>query len=137
MATFTTHYQLHQWVPEDDFLRTDFNADFAKIDAALGEKADQTALSAVQALAEGRCRIVYGQYTGDGNSNQTINLGFRPKLVVAVANGTGGTSNSATALEGASSGNAEIVDGGFEASGSSVSGGMNVNTRIYYYCAFL
>ena len=37
MATYTENYQLHQWVPEDDFLRTDFNEDFAKIDAALGE----------------------------------------------------------------------------------------------------
>lgn len=35
MADYTEHYQLHQWVPEDDFLRTDFNTDFAKIDAAL------------------------------------------------------------------------------------------------------
>ena len=39
MADYTEHYQLHQWVPTDDFLRTDFNTDFANIDAALGEKA--------------------------------------------------------------------------------------------------
>ena len=32
MATYTENYQLHQWVPEDDFLRTDFNTDFQKID---------------------------------------------------------------------------------------------------------
>ena len=35
MANYTQHYQLHQWVPEDDFLRTDFNTDFQKIDTAL------------------------------------------------------------------------------------------------------
>ena len=35
MANYTEHYGLHQWVPEDDFLRTDFNTDFALIDAAL------------------------------------------------------------------------------------------------------
>ena len=35
MATYTQHYGLHQWVPEDDFLRTDFNTDFQKIDTAL------------------------------------------------------------------------------------------------------
>ena len=40
MATYTTNYGLHQWEASDDFLRTDFNTDFAKIDAALGEKAD-------------------------------------------------------------------------------------------------
>lgn len=35
MATYTTNYGLHQWVPEDDFLRTDFNTDFQKIDSAI------------------------------------------------------------------------------------------------------
>ena len=32
MATYTSNYQLHQWVPGDNFLRTDFQ----KIDAAPG-----------------------------------------------------------------------------------------------------
>ena len=36
MTNYTAHYQLHQWEPEDSFLRTDFNEDFAKIDGALG-----------------------------------------------------------------------------------------------------
>lgn len=31
----TEHYGLHQWVPEDDFLRTDFNENFEKLDTAL------------------------------------------------------------------------------------------------------
>ena len=31
----TEHYGLHQWVPEDDFLRTDFNENFEKLDLAL------------------------------------------------------------------------------------------------------
>lgn len=35
MASYTQHYQLHQWEPSDDFLRTDFNDDFKKIDAAI------------------------------------------------------------------------------------------------------
>ena len=35
MANYTQHYQLHQWVPEDNFLRTDFNEDFKKIDTAI------------------------------------------------------------------------------------------------------
>lgn len=35
MATYTANYGLHQWVPEDDFLRTDFNTDFQKIDTAI------------------------------------------------------------------------------------------------------
>ncbi|MEI3262955.1 MAG: hypothetical protein V8S11_14370 [Flavonifractor plautii] len=28
MANYTQHYHLHQWEPEDSFLRTDFNGDF-------------------------------------------------------------------------------------------------------------
>lgn len=36
MANYTANYGLHQWEPEDNFLRTDFNADFAKMDTALG-----------------------------------------------------------------------------------------------------
>ena len=31
----TEHYGLHQWVPEDEFLRTDFNENFEKLDSAL------------------------------------------------------------------------------------------------------
>ena len=36
MATYTPNYGLHQWVPEDKFLRTDFNEDFSKLDIELG-----------------------------------------------------------------------------------------------------
>ncbi|WP_158094707.1 hypothetical protein [Flavonifractor sp. An52] len=35
MANYTEHYQLHQWEGSDPFLRTDFNEDLKKIDAAL------------------------------------------------------------------------------------------------------
>ena len=36
MAQYTADYQLHQRESQDNFLRTDFSQDFAKIDAALG-----------------------------------------------------------------------------------------------------
>ena len=35
MANYTQYYHLHQWEPEDSFLRTDFNGDLSAIDAAL------------------------------------------------------------------------------------------------------
>ena len=38
MATYTPNYGLHQWEAGDNFLRTDFNADFSKIDTALGRR---------------------------------------------------------------------------------------------------
>ena len=39
-ANQTTNYQLNQWEATDQVLRTDFNADNAKVDAALAGKVD-------------------------------------------------------------------------------------------------
>lgn len=66
MPNKTTNYQLNQWEASDDFLRTDFNEDNAKIEAALDTKAE----------------IVAGTYTGDGKASQTISLGFTPKALL-------------------------------------------------------
>ena len=74
MAQYTSHYGLHQWEPEDSFLREDFNQDLARIDTALEEKADA-------ALLEGKCGIVTGIYPGDGTLEREIRLGFRPRAV--------------------------------------------------------
>ena len=41
MATYTPNYGLHQWVPEDKFLRTDFNEDLSRIDTAVAAAAAQ------------------------------------------------------------------------------------------------
>ena len=72
MANYTEHYQLHQWEPGDAFLRTDFNEDLEKIDAALEDK--------------GNCRIATGSYAGTGeygNSHpNTIQLPFPAQIVL-------------------------------------------------------
>ena len=73
MATYTENYHLHQWVPEDNFLRTDFNQDFQKIDAALAE---------VEALAGSKCSVVAGTYSGNNAESREINLGFQPVAVM-------------------------------------------------------
>ena len=65
MATYTTNYQLHQWEASDDFLRTDFNTDFQKLDEALA----------------GKPEIVTGSYIGHGGA-QEISLGFEPEAVL-------------------------------------------------------
>ena len=70
MATYTEHYGLHQWESTDDFLRTDFNTDFQKIDGAIGGL------------------LVFGSYTGDGAASREIGLGFTPRAVL-VASGEG------------------------------------------------
>ena len=68
MATYTSNYGLHQWAPEDNFLRTDFNADFLKIDAAMGNSP----------------QIARGSYVGTGEYGDTptrLEIGFQPKIV--------------------------------------------------------
>ena len=55
MATYTSHYQLHQWEASDSFLRTDFNTDFQKIDAAI--KGVETAANTALALKIGRAHV--------------------------------------------------------------------------------
>ena len=73
MATYTTNYQLHQWEASDSFLRTDFNTDFQKIDAAI--RGVETTLSAAIA---GKSAAVGGSYV----EYREIDLGFSPRAIV-------------------------------------------------------
>ena len=68
MADYTEHYQLHQWQPQDPFLRTDFNEDLQKIDTALGELKETTAGQSSALAQKGNSLIVQGSYTGNGTS---------------------------------------------------------------------
>lgn len=83
MASYTANYQLHQWEPADFFLRTDFNADFAKLDAALAGKAG------LADLAE-KLGAVTGSYTGDGTASRTISLDITPAAVFLREDGDSG-----------------------------------------------
>ena len=138
MASYTTHYGLHQWVPEDDFLRTDFNADLEKIDTALGEIAE---------TADGKVSIVTGSYTGNSSSGRVITLGFTPTAVyLCSADGLAGYAegsfycygglmvpNLPIKLEGQKA--AEIVENGFKVYYSSYIQ-TNGSSKVYYYIAF-
>ena len=64
-SNHTTNYQLCQWEATDKVLRTDFNQDNQKIDAAL---------AAVP-------KIAAGTYTGNGAAARTISLPFTPQVV--------------------------------------------------------
>ena len=105
-TNFTENYQLSQWAKSDRVLMDDFNADNAKIDAAIkavqqkadglaGSKADASALAALaQTVAAhtsslskaGNCRVYTTSYTGNGQSgeNKPKGLAFpkAPALVV-------------------------------------------------------
>ena len=130
LASYTEHYGLHQWEATDDFLRTDFNTDFAKIDAGMG---------ATQELAEGKCSIVAGSYVGDGTVSRFVDLGFAPAAVLAVqgANTFGDTTtNGGLLIPQFSNTNFGISGTGFYVSHSGTSGQTNLNGITYRYIAF-
>ena len=87
----TPIYNLCQWEPEDPVLRTDFNADNAKIEIAMSRLAERaSALEDRTSNLEGGAytilnpQVCFGAYTGSGTEKKTITLGFRPKLVMAL-----------------------------------------------------
>ena len=69
-SNYTTNYQLNQWEAADQVLRTDFNQDNQKIDAALaGLAAKNTELEGAVAAAvagAGNCQMELFTYTGTG-----------------------------------------------------------------------
>ena len=75
----TTHYQLNQWAASDRIQREDFNADNAKIDAALA------GLDAAVATL-GNCRVQYSTYAGTGSYGQgapsSLTFPEEPLLVI-------------------------------------------------------
>lgn len=97
----TTNYQLNQWESTDAVQRVDFNADNAKIDAALAAKAE---LSNHEALAQtvsglsatieehtaaltgcGNCQIQLMTYQGNGSKSRTLTFECIPKFLFITA----------------------------------------------------
>ena len=96
MANYTEHYQLHQWEPSDNFLRTDFNQDFARIDTGI-----RAAKAQAERLEREKAEISTGAYTGDNAASRTIHLGFRPRAVlVEMALGNRYGSNGGESISG-------------------------------------
>ena len=118
----TEHYELNQWLATDQVLRTDFNADNAKIDAALADKAEASALETLSATvsglsatlnteisqrqeadsglqtalaAKGNCQVYYGTYTGTGTGSTYLSFPARPLMVTIM-----GGNNWLTAVQG-------------------------------------
>ena len=70
----TSNYGLNQWEPTDQVLRTDFNADNSKIDAALKGLADTVAAQGTLLAGQetaipklGNCKIEHFTYYGNGD----------------------------------------------------------------------
>ena len=66
----TEHYELNQWLATDQVLRTDFNADNAKIDGLLAAR---------------NCQIYMTTYTGTGSGILSFTFPHRPMLVVVMS----------------------------------------------------
>ena len=84
----TQNYNLCQWAAEDRILRSDFNADNQKIDAA---------------LAAG-VKIATGSYVGNGtfgeSNARTLTFGFVPKIVFVVNASMSSSDYRATLING-------------------------------------
>ena len=125
MPNKTENYQLNQWEPSDNFLRTDFNKDNAKIDAALGAK----------------CEVVCGSYTGNGVSGRTISLGRTPKAVLVKDPNNYNTyyhtneiaHTPAFAVQGVTGNILNVINGGFTVTDHGL---VNGNGKVYLYIAF-
>jgi len=101
-SNYTSNYNLCQWAASDKVLRTEFNADNAKIDAAIkavDSRVDgKVSVSALNALAQtvsghtdtlekkGNCRICVETYTGTGQYGDghptTVTFPAKPWLVI-------------------------------------------------------
>ena len=90
----TNNYQLSQWDSDDRILRTDFNADNAKVDAALADQASSVTALAGQLATKGNCQIYFTSYEGDGTygttAKKTYTFAHRPLLIIVAE--SGGTS---------------------------------------------
>ena len=80
----TPNYQLNQWDKGDRIMMEDFNADNAKIEAALA--------------SAGNCKFAFGSYIGTGTygtaNPNTLTFDFVPKLLVIMDNTRTITSDS-------------------------------------------
>ena len=82
----TTNYDLNQWEGTDKILRTEFNADNTKIDAALKANADAIAATTAALSEKGNCSVEYQTYTGNGGSGAasptTLTFSRQPLLLL-------------------------------------------------------
>ena len=142
MSRSTPNYQLHQWDPEDNFLRTDFNTDLSKIDTALAGKADNSDITNLQNQLNKKVTNLQGQInklpTSDAITNlqnqintqqQQINSKPNSSAITKLQNQINTQKNQLTAqqdkltaqqsqINALSSGKAEFVRGSYTGNGS-------------------
>lgn len=84
-TNYTEHYALSQWEPGDKVQRTDFNADNAKIDAALASQAATLAGLTTAVPKLGNCQTYTANYIGATNGGKVTHIfPHKPCLVMIV-----------------------------------------------------
>lgn len=150
MPNKTTNYQLNQWNPEDDFLRTDFNEDNTNLESALTSLQSsitslQNSLSAAESslsTAISNAKPVFGSYTGayktSVSTTTAINLGFQPSLVMVMeASGRvtdSGGNYCGMAFPGSSGNSITITSTGFTVANKNFSY-LNYQDWVFHYIA--
>ena len=88
----TSNYGLNQWEATDQVLRTEFNADNSKIDAALKGLADKDAElegtlagQAADIAKLGNCSIERFTYTGTDDDSATVSFAKSPLLFIIIS----------------------------------------------------
>ena len=108
-SNYTSNYGLCQWEPSDKVLRSEFNGDNAKIDAAISAvdsrvdgKASTSALNSlkntVNSLSttitgqgntlgkKGNCQVAVTSYTGNGQNTRTHTFPKKPVMFFIIGN---------------------------------------------------
>jgi len=128
-ANKTQNFGLHVWEAGDDFLREEFNENFAAIDT--------------QAV-----RVVFGSYTGNAYDNsavpQLIELGGKPKAVIVMRYDGLHSTSSGYSFGGmggpglTSEDTLFLVDEGFQAANNPQRHGfLNKTDYVYYFLALM
>jgi len=114
---YTENYQLPQWEKSDRIMMEDFNDQNSKLESALN------------LLATGQPKLIYGTYKGAGDTAQTVTVGFQPVWVIIARP----SNNAIVVLRGNNMYGVTITEDGFAVIESN--GSLNSSGITYYYVA--
>lgn len=130
----TPNYQLHSWLPDDEFHLTEINENFAKLDTAVGAKASKAEVAQ-------KAKLVVGTYTGNGGE-QHIALPGKPQAVLVEAvhggRGNGAYNYGGLVMRGTTgAGGVTVHDTGFTVNRGGVDVSPNSPNCGYIYLAIM
>jgi len=88
-SNYTSNYKLCQWQASDKVLRTEFNADNAKIDAALAAKASASALNSLKTTVNGKASQSALDSLSSTVSGHTSTLAKKGNCIIHITSYTG------------------------------------------------